>query len=88
MGDARVGVGRRRRGVADGQVDAEVTATHAEEGQDVKEEKRDHIDLRRQRLHVHGEADTHLHHKKQIQTYSKITQCARALNELPHHNLG
>lgn len=53
-------MGRRRRGLAHGQVDAEVAATHAEEGQDVEEEERDHVDLRRQRVHVHGQADAHL----------------------------
>lgn len=38
LGHAGVGVGWRWRGVADGQVDAEVTHAHAEEGQDVEEE--------------------------------------------------
>ena len=61
LGHAGVGVGRRGRGVVDGQVDAEVTAAHTEEGQDVEEEERHHIDLRHQRLHVHGQADAHLH---------------------------
>lgn len=56
----------------DSQVNAEVTATHTEEGHDVKEEKRDHIDLRHQRFHIHGEADAHLYHK-QIQRNSKLT---------------
>lgn len=67
LGHAGVGVGWCRRGVADGQVDAEVTAAHAEEGQDVEEEQRHHIDLRHHRLHVHGQADTYLH-RKQIHT--------------------
>ena len=61
LGHTGVGVGRRGRGVADGQVDAEVTAAHAEEGQDVEEKERHHIDLRHQRLHVHGQTDAHLH---------------------------
>lgn len=59
-GDARVGLSWGARGVAHSQVDAEVTATHAEEGQDVEEQERDHVDLRQPRLHVHGQADAHL----------------------------
>lgn len=38
LGHEGVGVGRHWRRVVDGQVDAEVTAAHTEEGQDVEEE--------------------------------------------------
>lgn len=60
FGHASVGVGVHRRRVPDGQVDAEVTATHTEESQDVEEEERHHVDLSHRRLHIHGQADTHL----------------------------
>lgn len=60
MGYAGVGVGRGRHRVADGQVDAEVTATHTEEGNHVEEEKTHDIDLSREGLHIHGQTDTHL----------------------------
>lgn len=72
LGHAGIGVGRCGRGVTDGQVDAEVTAAHTDEGQDVEEEERHHIDLRHQRLHVHGQADTHLRHKQTHTYFQKL----------------
>lgn len=46
LGDSCVSMGRRRRGVSDGQVDAEVTDADADEGKDVEEEDRQDVDLR------------------------------------------
>lgn len=68
LGHTGVGVRRCRRGVADGQVDAEVAAAHTEEGHDVEDQEGHHVDLSLQGLHVHGQADTHLH-PKQIDTF-------------------
>lgn len=84
LGHAGVGVGRRRRGVADGQVDAEVTGAHAEEGQNVEDEERDHVDLRGQLLHVHGQADTDLQHRQQ----ADANQWTQAAGLFTQHDVG